>query len=147
MRRSAPGIFTMAKLPAAISILLLAGCADMGSTPPYRESEDPGGVTDVTWKDVDPIFSANCRAPRCHGPARPSNGYSTTSRADVLSGFSVNGPVVVVGSSDDSFLIRTLFKTLRGRVTLVRKMPIDGPPLTPREIAVIADWIDQGARE
>jgi hypothetical protein len=119
----------------------------MGSTPPYREPGDPGETSGVTWKDVDPIFAASCRASRCHGPAPTANGFSTKSREQLLSGLSVNGPVVASGSSDESFLIRTLLKTARGPVTLVRRMPNDAAPLTARQIAIISDWIDQGARE
>lgn len=82
---------------------------------------------------VLPIFSSRCA--QCHGGDRTLAGLDVLSFTALMSG-SDNGPVVVPGDVDASLL-----------VTLVAngQMPKAGAKLTPDQVQVIADWIDQGA--
>ncbi len=101
---------------------------------------------EVTWSDAENIFARSCRSSGCHGSAPFANGWSAASYSGVLSGMSVNGPVVLPRRSADSYLIRVLQAPQPGTVP-VRMMPLEAPPLSPSDISLLADWIDQGIRE
>lgn len=53
-----------------------------------------------------------------------------------------SGPAVMPGKSGESLIV----KKIRGRGIDGQQMPLGGPPLSDDEIALIAKWIDQGAR-
>jgi mono/diheme cytochrome c family protein len=83
--------------------------------------------------DVLPIFETRCQ--RCHGAGQAQVGLHLTSYDNVLAGSS-NGPVVVAGSTKDSYLVDQIES---GR------MPLGGAKLPESEIQTIIDWIDAGA--
>lgn len=110
-------------------------------------------------KDIQPIFKASCV--KCHGvnPKRPKKKPASELRLDdkaaALKG-GKTGKDIVPGDAKDSLL----FKLLTGPVT----MPVPGEdedkdvppmpkvkrgrkfaPLSDAQIALIRDWIDQGA--
>jgi hypothetical protein len=62
---------------------------------------------------------------------------SILTRAGLLEG-GVSGPAVKPGSSRESLLIRRVSHQ-------APRMPLSGPPLTEREIALLRDWVDAGA--
>jgi mono/diheme cytochrome c family protein len=100
----------------------------------------PGPGEVVTYQDVAPIFALRCA--KCHtenglmGDA--PEGYRLTSYDAALStGDRVR---IVPGQPDASQVVRRI----RGQS--LPRMPFDGPPyLSPEEIRVIEDWIEQGA--
>jgi hypothetical protein len=88
--------------------------------------------------DLVPIFQQRGCA-SCHGG---SGGLTVIPRSALLIGGS-HGAVVVPRRSAESNLVRKL----GANPPFGERMPRGGPPLSAAEIQLIADWIDQGARE
>src|SRR5436853_227708 len=87
--------------------------------------------------DIRPILSKNCQG--CHqGGAAPADLHLDTP-AGVLTG-SISGKVIVPGKAAESLLV----KRISAKTGVV--MPPTGRPLAESEIALIAAWIDQGAK-
>jgi len=91
------------------------------------------GTTVSFTNDILPIFNSRCA--NCHGGNRTEEGLVLLTYADVLKG-SDNGPVIIAGNADASFLVDQLVN---------QEMPKRGPKLTPPQIQLIIDWINQGA--
>jgi ankyrin repeat protein len=120
--------------------------AGMRFTDPLRPN-DPGGLTITPApssapqagvdfvRDVQPIFRQNCYG--CHGPSIHQNGFRLDRRADAMRGGT--GPVIGRGDSAASRLYQRLIGNRFGT-----QMPPTGP-LMPEQIAIIKEWIDQGA--
>ncbi|MCA9054004.1 MAG: DUF1549 domain-containing protein, partial [Planctomycetaceae bacterium] len=85
-------------------------------------------------RDVFPIFRRSCL--ECHGPEKQEGGLRLDRRDESLASVSV-----VPGRPDESELFR--------RITLPKGhdevMPAIGDPLSPRQVATIRRWIEQGA--
>src|SRR5688572_25860032 len=93
--------------------------------------------TQVTRKDVQPIFESKCF--QCHGEALKMANLDLRTRESMLKGGD-KGPALKPGDADQSLLLH--------RVTgkAGPKMPMPPvPPLTDSEVAVLKDWINQGA--
>ncbi len=87
--------------------------------------------------DIQPILTKNCQG--CHqGGAAPADLRLDTA-ASLLQG-SISGKVVVPGRSAESLLMQRITETSGIR------MPLNGRPLPDAEIALIRNWIDQGAK-
>ncbi len=84
--------------------------------------------------DIQPLLQDRCA--NCHGGQRTEKGLNLTSYNGVMAG-SENGPVVTAGDAANS--------TLAQMVSNV-KMPKRGPKLTPDQVQLIVDWINQGAK-
>ncbi|MDA0254455.1 MAG: hypothetical protein O3C39_06995 [Planctomycetota bacterium] len=97
----------------------------------------PGDVSFAS--DVVPILLAQCV--NCHGQEDPEANYRMTSLESLIRG-GRTGPAVVVGKSAESLLV----KKLRGEGIEGQRMPLGKDPLPADQIALIARWIDQGAR-
>jgi cytochrome c553 len=101
------------------------------------------GDKPVTYQaDVKPIIDANCAS--CHVPGGP--GYQKSGlRMDSYDGLMKGtkfGPVVVPGSSVSS----TLYLLVAGKADPSIRMPHGKTALPDADIATIATWIDQGAK-
>ena len=95
------------------------------------------GAEIVFTKDVKPILQAKCYG--CHGPLQQMGSL----RLDRKESAMVAGrgePVIVPGSSSQSQVYRRISGSQLGP-----QMPLTGP-LSAAEIALIKDWIDQGAQ-
>ncbi len=86
------------------------------------------GETDFI-KDIQPILSKSCFG--CHGPKAQMGGLRLDSRAD---------KVIVAGKPEES----AMYQRVAGIGDQAR-MPMGGKPLPPEEIAVIRQWIAEGA--
>jgi mono/diheme cytochrome c family protein len=109
-----------------------------GSAAPRR----PGPGEAVTYLHVAPILATRCA--KCHaerglvGPA--PEGYRLTSYEATLS--ADDRARVVPGHPDASELVR------RVRGQALPRMPFDGPPyLADDDVALIVEWVRQGARD
>lgn len=96
----------------------------------------------VRYDQVAPIFATRCV--KCHTEkglmGGPPEGYRLASYADTIS--TADRIRVVPGNPAASELLRRI----RGQA--LPKMPFDGPPfLTDDEIALIEQWIADGARD
>jgi mono/diheme cytochrome c family protein len=87
-------------------------------------------------RDIHPIFESHCT--RCHGVDLQKSQLRLDSRAGVMRG-GLSGTVVSTGQSASSILVQRLTGALHPR------MPFEGPPFPPAQIARIRAWIDAGA--
>src|SRR5215813_15050660 len=87
-------------------------------------------------RDVQPILSQKCFS--CHGEEAQQSGLRLDKRQNALRGGDY-GPVIVIGKSAESKLIRRLVNGDGGL-----QMPPTGP-LSDEEIGMLRAWIDQGA--
>ena len=104
--------------------------ADDGDTKPATKKVDFAS-------DVAPIFAAHCND--CHGPDTQEGRLRLDAKKIVFKG-GQSGPAIVPGKSKKSLLLRRLLEGDKEE-----RMPLDSDPLSDKEIAVIRNWIDQGA--
>ena len=101
-------------------------------------SVDPASLDlqNVNYEDdVLPIFEEHCS--ECHGSEEPEEELELTRYRTAMIG-SINGPVIVPGDPDNSYLVEQI---VSGR------MPKRGDPLSSTEIETIIAWIAAGAPE
>jgi mono/diheme cytochrome c family protein len=91
------------------------------------------GATVSFASDVLPIIESRCIG--CHGGDRTEEGLVLKTHADIMAG-SDNGPVIVPGDAVNSLLVE---------LVATQKMPKRGPKLTPPQVQLITDWVNQGA--
>jgi uncharacterized membrane protein len=101
------------------------------TTPPTQASNQTPTVSFVN--DILPILDSRCK--NCHGGRETEEGLNMTTYALLMAG-SENGPVVVPGDADNSLLAEQVVS---------QEMPKRGPKLTPPQVQLIVDWINQGA--
>jgi uncharacterized membrane protein len=91
------------------------------------------GATVSFAQDVLPIIESRCA--NCHGGERTEKSLNLKTYADMMQA-SENGPVVTAGNATDSKLVELIVD---------QKMPKRGPKLTPPQVQLISDWVNQGA--
>ena len=97
-------------------------------------TEPAGHAAIVSFSnDVFPILQSRCI--NCHGGNRTEEGLSLKTYAEIMKG-SQNGLVISAGDANNSLLAELISD---------QKMPKRGPKLTPPQIQLIIDWINQGA--
>ncbi len=101
--------------------------------PATATAEAPASAAVSFANDILPLLKSRCV--NCHGGERVEEGLLLRSYAEVMSG-SDNGPVVIPGDAANSLL---------AELVLNQKMPKRGPKLTPPQVQLIVDWINQGA--
>lgn len=117
-------------------------------------NEDSNPQRDVSFRmEVLPLFTrpfgqAGCG---CHQPSSrrtsgiDSTGLDLSTYTSVMAGGTSSGDTVVIpGDPCGSLLVQKTSTAPPGGA----RMPSDGPPyLSPNELALIKDWIVEGARE
>ena len=83
--------------------------------------------------DILPLIESRCI--NCHGGERTQEGLDMKTHAAIMAG-SENGPVVSPGDAANSSM---------AQMVIEGKMPKRGPKLTPDQVQLIVDWINQGA--
>lgn len=100
-------------------------------------------LSGMSYKDdVNPILNQRCAA--CHmasGEGTQKSGFEVSSYDTVMKGTKF-GPVIVAGDSASS----TLYRLVSGKVDKSIRMPHGEGGLSPEELVVIQNWIDQGAK-
>lgn len=92
----------------------------------------------VSFKaDIAPMLVQSCLA--CHGASDPKGDYQLHTFAALTS--SGSGSAVTAGKPDESELLRLLTST-----EPEERMPKDGDPFTPEQIALVKRWIVEGAK-
>jgi hypothetical protein len=91
------------------------------------------GATVSFTNDILPLIESRCI--NCHGGDRTEEGLDLKSHASIMAG-SENGSVVTPGDPANSLL---------AEMVINKKMPKRGPKLTPPQVQLIVDWINQGA--
>jgi hypothetical protein len=90
-------------------------------------------------RDIRPILNQNCVP--CHGGVRQKNGVSFIFREEALGVGKSGRRTIVPGKPGESELIARVTSTdPEGR------MPYHGPALPPQQIALLREWIKQGAK-
>jgi hypothetical protein len=89
-------------------------------------------------RDIRPIFNAKCVA--CHGGVKQASGVSFSYREQVLGKGKSGRPVVVPGNPRAS----ELMARITAKDPAIR-MPLQGHALPPDQIALLRQWIEQGA--
>ena len=92
-----------------------------------------GSATVSFSSDILPIFESRCIG--CHGGDRTQEGLDLKTHASLFAG-SNNGSVVTPGDAANSLLVE---------LVAAQKMPKRGPKLTPPQVDLITEWVDQGA--
>ena len=103
---------------------------DAANTPAADNSTSTG----ISFaNDVQPILNARCI--KCHGVERVKEGLDLQSYDNLIAG-SNNGPVIEAGNADNSLFVQLIVEG---------EMPNRGDPVTPAELQLITDWVNQGA--
>ncbi len=90
-------------------------------------------------RDVKPILAKKCFA--CHGPGEQESGLRLDER-ESATGESDSGMLAVVpGNVEESELIRRIVSHDE-----FEKMPPEGEPVKPEEVAILKKWIEEGAQ-
>lgn len=99
--------------------------------PATAESEAPPAVSYVN--DVNPIIEAKCI--KCHGIESRKEGLDMLTYDNLMKG-SRNGAVVAPGDANNSLFVQLIVEG---------EMPNRGAKVTPEELQLIIDWVNQGA--
>lgn len=125
---------TEASVPATQAPTQPPAEATVASATEAPTTAPSGSTATVSFtNDVLPILQSRCV--NCHGGERTEEGLSLNNYASVMNG-SENGAVVTAGDATNSLLVE---------LVSTQKMPKRGPKLTPPQVQVIIDWINQGA--
>jgi uncharacterized protein DUF1553/uncharacterized protein DUF1549/cytochrome c len=87
--------------------------------------------------EIRPIFQTSCYS--CHSASNTSGRLRLDDETAAMKG-GFSGAVIIPGDGKSSRLMQRIL----GERSLPR-MPMGGPPLTDKQIALIRAWIDQGA--
>lgn len=126
---SAPTVETPANPPAASDTAI-----PPTEAPTAQPTTEPAATTGVSFaNDILPVIQSRCI--NCHGGNKIEEGLSMKTYADLMAG-SDNGPAIVPGDAAGSLLVELVSK---------QEMPKRGPKLTPPQVQLIVDWVNQGA--
>ncbi|MDO9084618.1 MAG: c-type cytochrome domain-containing protein [Anaerolineaceae bacterium] len=85
--------------------------------------------------DVYPIIEFRCL--NCHGGEKIEEGLNLTDYFGLMNG-SINGAIVTPGDAENSLFVEMVAS---------QKMPKRGAKLTPAQVQIFRDWVNQGALE
>lgn len=88
---------------------------------------------------VKPILNQKCIA--CHGGVKKKGGFSLLFREEALSPTASGKPAIIPGDAEHSDMIRRLHLK-----DPEERMPYKEEPLTKEEIAILTQWINEGAK-
>ena len=101
-------------------------------------AQEKKGENPVSFaKDIAPIFKASCN--ECHNVKKKKGKLDMSTFADLLKG-GKKGKPWTDGNPDKSLLV----EMIKGDKP---EMPEDGDPLKPEQVALIARWIKEGAKD
>jgi hypothetical protein len=106
--------------------------------PSHARTADPPLKAVDFDRDVKPIFAKHCTS--CHGAEKQKSSLRLDVRSGVLAG-GEGGKVIVPGKSADSRLIEYVSSDNPDV-----RMPPKGARLTAAEIAILQQWINEGAK-
>jgi hypothetical protein len=94
-------------------------------------------TSQLTEKEILPVLEAKCF--QCHGEALKAGNLDLRTRESMLKGGD-KGPALAPGRADQSLMIQRVLGQVAPRMPMA---PM--PALSEREIALLKDWINQGA--
>src|SRR5262249_13716086 len=131
------GAAVMRSFLLVLASLLLAAPAPAPAADDLSADRRSSGAVDYL-RDVKPILKERCHA--CHRPFKQKRKRSLDTAASLLQG-GRSGPVAVPGQPEKSLLVAKVSAREDSE-----RMPPEGAPLTAAQIAVLTEWIRQGAR-
>ena len=90
-------------------------------------------------RDIAPLFLDNCLA--CHGPKKAEGGYRVDSFEGLMKEGDSGSATFTAQDVEDSESFRRLITEDEEE-----RMPLEGDPLKPPQIALIRRWIEEGAK-
>lgn len=137
------------------AVMALAASLDPTQAPPAQPELAKSTSTPVTpaanassrpvdfRRDVQPLLERSCVT--CHSGEHPKGGFAMTNRASLLQGGKRGDAAIIPGKAATS----TLMRSVQDQIEDLEMPPVEKrgrfPALTPEEISIISDWIDQGA--
>jgi mono/diheme cytochrome c family protein len=109
------------------------------AAPAWADSRSTSAGAVCFGRDVRPILASHCF--KCHGPDLKKSGLNLQDRATALKTLKSGQVAIIPGNSAASELIHRITEP-----DASERMPPKGKPLTPKEIATLRAWIDQGAK-
>jgi hypothetical protein len=88
-------------------------------------------------RDIQPLFETHCVS--CHGQQKAAGQLRLDNKASAMKG-GISGAVILPGNANASILLARVTGS-DGQA----KMPMGGEPLKPEQIALLRQWIEQGA--
>ena len=122
-------------------LLLLVSTGAMGQEPRAIEKIERKEPVQFE-KEILPILRANCVA--CHSSSKSRGDVNLESAEAILKG-GEDGPIVVPGKSAESPLLKSAAHQVKPTMP-PKKNKVGAKPLSPRELGLLALWIDQGAK-
>ncbi|MFO0893120.1 MAG: c-type cytochrome domain-containing protein [Isosphaeraceae bacterium] len=123
----------------ALLSLLIPAAADGAAPDGTKDAAKPAAAARISYdKQVRPILQAHCQG--CHQPAKAGGGYVMTAFERLSKGGDSGEPAIVPGKPEESHLVE-LITPHAGKA----EMPQNKPPLADSEVALISQWIAQGA--
>ncbi|HVW36626.1 MAG TPA: c-type cytochrome domain-containing protein, partial [Pirellulales bacterium] len=89
-------------------------------------------------RDIQPLLAQRCY--RCHGPDKAEGGLKLNERDRALAELDSGQHAIVAGKPEESELLRRVESEDESS-----RMPPEGKPLKPVEIALLRSWIAAGA--
>ncbi len=130
-------------------LLVLFGCS-LAAGVVFAVAGEPVGKEDVSFRDdVFPVIKRNCLP--CHAQEQFNSSELALDTYDLLMAGGKHGSPVVAGKPKESMLVQKL----TGTPPFGDPMPLDprrrkGAPqtkrLSDREIQILMDWIEEGAK-
>ncbi len=110
------------------------------ATPARSDAKPANAKTPVSFmRDVAPVFVENCIA--CHNPRKSESKYVMTTFAQLAKGGQQGeGITLEPGEPDESRLIELV------RLNGQPRMPFKQQPLPPEKIALLEQWVKEGAK-
>lgn len=115
----------------AWNVTLLAGLAPVAAV-----AADPEPV-DFS-RDIQPLLAKRCVA--CHGPDTQEGGLRFDDRASAISELESGSRAIVPGKAAESDVLARVTSTDPDL-----QMPPEGPRLSPAQVDMLRQWIDEGA--
>jgi hypothetical protein len=117
--------------------LVVFVCIMASSFAAYSSSQNVADQKVDFLLEIRPILRTSCYS--CHSASNPSGRLQLDDKKAAMKGGS-SGAVIIPGDGKTSRLMQRIL----GELGLPR-MPMGGPPLTDKQIALVRAWIDQGA--
>ena len=112
---------------------------------PAKPAAIASGKTVSFYADVRPILQEHCQG--CHQPAKHGGDYVMTPFSALLKGGESEDAAIVPGKPDQSNLIKMITPEKSKTGPAKAEMPKEKPPLPAVQIALIARWIREGAKD
>ncbi len=117
--------------------MFFAACGGSNTSNTSLVKDTSGEINYV--RDIWPIFAENCVS--CHGPDKQKSGLRVDQRVSLLRGGDIGAPAIVPKELSESYLLHMIELEDPDE-----RMPLGKEPLSKKQINLIENWIEQGAK-